>query len=61
MNELVVRLKHWPSRQPILYLIAAAALWFILYQTLVPFSEAALALLSVGRDSHLGGALQFFL
>jgi uncharacterized protein len=31
-----------------------------LYQSLVPASEALVALLPVDRDSHLGGALQFF-
>ena len=38
----------------------AAMLWFALYQTLIPASEALVALLPVERGSHLGGALQFF-
>ncbi|MDZ4160347.1 MAG: permease [Burkholderiales bacterium] len=39
----------------------AAALWWALYQTLVPTSEWLVAQLPVDRASHLGGALQFFL
>jgi hypothetical protein len=31
-----------------------------LYQSLIPASEALAAALPVARDSHLGGALQFF-
>lgn len=39
----------------------AAVVWFAIYQALNPVSEALVALLPVERDSHLGGALQFFL
>lgn len=39
----------------------ATMLWLALYQTLLPASEALVALAPVERDSHLGGALQFFL
>jgi uncharacterized membrane protein YraQ (UPF0718 family) len=60
MSELVLRFKRWPSRQPYVFLAVAAALWFALYQTLIPFSEALVGLLPVERESHLGGALQFF-
>jgi hypothetical protein len=38
----------------------AGALWFALYQTLIPVSEALVGALPVARDGHLGGALQFF-
>ncbi|MDM7457109.1 MAG: permease [Tepidimonas sp.] len=38
----------------------AALLWWLLYQSLIPASEALVAALPVERDSHLGGALQFF-
>ncbi|MCX7814809.1 MAG: permease [Tepidimonas ignava] len=48
------------QRRPKLWLFAAAALWWTLYQTLIPASEALVALLPVQRDSHLGSALQFF-
>jgi hypothetical protein len=38
----------------------ATLLWFGLYVALIPLSEALVAALPVDRDSHLGGALQFF-
>jgi len=60
MQALALQLRRWPSRQPILFLIVAAAIWFVLYQTLIPASEALVAALPVERASHLGGALQFF-
>jgi uncharacterized membrane protein YraQ (UPF0718 family) len=50
-----------PSHRPKLFLVAAAAIWFALFEALAPVSEALTALLPVDRDSHLGGALQFFL
>jgi len=58
MNELVLR---WPQRSPRLFLAMAALLWFGLYEALTPASEAVVAALPVDRESHLGGALQFFL
>ena len=60
MQALALQLRHWPTRQPILFLLVAAAIWFALYQSLIPASEALVAALPVARDSHLGGALQFF-
>lgn len=60
MSALVAPLRRWPGRQPLLFLILASAAWFGLYQTLMPTSEALVAALPVERDSHLGGALQFF-
>lgn len=53
--------KDWPLRYPRVFLPLAAALWWALYQTLVPTSEWLVAQLPVDRASHLGGALQFFL
>ena len=47
-------------RQPFVFLALAAALWWTLYLSLIPFSEALVGLLPVARESHLGGALQFF-
>lgn len=47
-------------RQPVVFLIVAALVWFALYQTLLPGSEALVAALPVDRQSHLGSALQFF-
>ncbi|MBU1223542.1 MAG: permease [Gammaproteobacteria bacterium] len=61
MNAFAAQLKHWPRRQPALFLALSALLWFAVYQTLTPASEALVAALPVERDSHLGGALQFFL
>jgi len=61
MDAVLAPLKRWPSQQPLLFLLLAAAAWFGLYQTLSPAAEALVALLPVERDSHLGGALQFFL
>ena len=50
-----------PRRHPAAFLLAAATVWWLLYQSLVPVSEALVAALPVDRASHLGGALQFFL
>jgi uncharacterized membrane protein YraQ (UPF0718 family) len=61
MDAVLAPLKRWPNRQPLLFLLLAAAAWFGLYQTLNPAAEALVAALPVTRDSHLGGALQFFL
>src|SRR5512143_388554 len=60
MHAFALQLKRWPSRQPIPFLVVAAAIWFALYQALIPASEALVAALPVDLDSHLGGALQFF-
>lgn len=60
MSALVLRLRGLPSRQPIAFLVLAAAVWWTLYQMLVPFSEAVVALMPVERSSRLGSALQFF-
>ena len=61
MDAVLAPLKRWPNQQPLLFLLLAAAAWFGLYQTLNPAAEALVAALPVARDSHLGGALQFFL
>ena len=50
-----------PHRHPATFLLVAALVWWLLYQSLVPASEALVAALPVDRASHLGGALQFFL
>ncbi len=55
------RTLQWPRQRPRLFLLAAAAIWFALYQSLSPASEALVAALPVDRTSQLGGALQFFL
>ena len=50
-----------PRQHPRMFLLGAVALWWALYQALIPASEALVAALPVDRASHLGGALQFFL
>jgi len=60
MSTLIAPFKRWPARQPLTFLLLAVIVWFALYQTLDPAAEALVAVLSVPRDSHLGGALQFF-
>ena len=60
MQAIASRLKRWPTEKPLLFLPLAGALWFALFQTLIPVSEALVAALPVVRVSQLGGALQFF-
>jgi len=60
MHTTTLSLKSWPQRQPLAFLVLAAAVWLGLYQMLIPASEALVAALPVDRASHLGGALQFF-
>ncbi len=55
------RARRVPHHHPRLFLLAAALVWWLLYQSLVPASEALVSMLQVERSSHLGGALQFFL
>lgn len=50
-----------PRHHPHLFLATAAVLWWLLYRSLAPMSEALVAVLPVERTSHLGGALQFFI
>ena len=60
MQTLALHFRRLPSKQPLVFLAFAALLWYVLYQTLIPASEVLVAALPVDRDSHLGGALQFF-
>jgi hypothetical protein len=60
MTTLTASISTWPKRQPTVFLVVAAPSWLGLYQLLIPFSEAMVALLPVERQSHLGSALQFF-
>ncbi|MFM2485903.1 permease [Celerinatantimonas yamalensis] len=46
--------------RPKIFLGLTALLWIGVYLALIPLSEALVAVLPVSRDSHLGGALQFF-
>lgn len=63
MTDLTLsqRSAAWPKQHPRAFLLLAAAVWWGLYQSLAPASEALVAALPVDRASHLGGALQFFL
>jgi uncharacterized protein len=60
MTTLTPSLWSWPKRQPVVFLVLTAAFWYGLYQLLIPASEALVGSLPVDRNSHLGGALQFF-
>ncbi|MEW6695083.1 MAG: permease [Pseudomonadota bacterium] len=60
MNTLAASTKPWRLRQPALFLLLAAVAWLALYRVLDPLSEVLVAALPVDRNSHLGGALQFF-
>ena len=60
MTTPLARLRQWPNRQPVVFLIVATLVWVGLYEVLVPLSEAIVAALPVDRSSHLGSALQFF-
>jgi uncharacterized protein len=60
MSPLSISQKPWPRRQPVAFLVLAAVVWLTLYQSLTPAAEALVAALPVERNSHLGGALQFF-
>ena len=53
--------RKWPDAHPREFLSMAVVLWVALYWLLAPTSEALVAALPVDRESHLGGALQFFL
>jgi uncharacterized membrane protein YraQ (UPF0718 family) len=53
--------RKWPDAHPREFLAMTVVLWVALYWLLAPTSEALVAALPVDRESHLGGALQFFL
>ncbi len=57
----LVAIKRLPEQRPLLFLWLGAALWLGLYQLILPTSELLVGWLPVERQSHLGGALQFFL
>lgn len=57
MSELVLNL---PQRNPRAFLLLAVLAWFGTYELLSPASEALVGALPVERNSHFGGALQFF-
>jgi len=63
MSELTLsqRTLQLPQRRPRSFLFVAAVLWWLLYRSLAPVTEGLVAMLSVDRNSALGGAFQFFL
>jgi uncharacterized membrane protein YraQ (UPF0718 family) len=60
MADLVLAARRWPQRQPLVFLLGAALLWWLAYQSLAPMSEALVGWLPVARSSRLGDALAFF-
>ncbi|MDD2344082.1 MAG: permease, partial [Tolumonas sp.] len=56
----VIYVRTFSQKQPLPFLLIAGAIWFGLYLLLIPLSESLVAALPVDRNSHLGGALQFF-
>lgn len=54
------RLHLLATRYPRLFLLVAAVLWWLIYQSLLPLSKAIVRSLPVDRSSHLGSAMQFF-
>jgi len=52
--------RRWVGRSPGWFLLVAALVWWGLYQTLIPLSEALVDALAVHRQTRLGSALQFF-
>ena len=57
----LVAIKKLAEQSPSLFLLFGAAIWFGLYQLILPTSELLVRYLPVDSSSHLGGALQFFL
>ena len=60
-STLPQRTLQLPRQHPRAFLWLAALTWWAVYQSLAPASEALVRALPVDRDSHAGGALQFFL
>ena len=61
MSEFALSARLWPRQYPLPFLGVAALVWLAIYRLLSPLSEALVSWLPVERDSHFGGALQFFL
>ena len=57
----LVAIKKLAEQSPSLFLLFGAAIWFGLYQLILPTSELLVRCLPVEPLSHSGRALQFFL
>ena len=51
---------HMPRRPPWGWLILGFVVWIAAYASLMPFADAAIALLGLTRQTHLGEAVHFF-
>jgi uncharacterized membrane protein YraQ (UPF0718 family) len=60
-TKMMNRSMNWVRGSPRYLLLILALTWLAAYQVLIPVSEALVAAMPVERNSHLGGALQFFL
>lgn len=56
-----MRIPFIVQKHPLPFLFIAGVFWFGIYQTLLPLSESIVQSLPIQRESHLGGALQFFI
>lgn len=56
-----MRIPFIVQKHPLPFLFIAGVFWFDIYQTLLPLSESIVQSLPIQRESHLGGALQFFI
>jgi len=59
--RLLQVMQIFPQQRPRLFIVTTLLLWLGLYQLILPTSELLVGWLPVERQSHLGGALQFFL
>ncbi|MEP7383531.1 MAG: permease [Gemmatimonadota bacterium] len=50
-----------PQHRPRVFLAFAAVLWLLTYQALAPLAASIVAQLPLASDSHLAGAVEFFL
>ena len=61
MSSWNILFKNQWQRAPVLWVVLVAVVWWLLYRSVLPFSEWLVARLPVERTSHLGSALQFFI
>ncbi len=61
MSALVLPLQRLHRRHPLVLVAVAAVVWVLVYRQIEPLSVALVGLLPLPADSHLAGALQFFL